>query len=234
MGYLGTENKDGALYADITPEILGYPTHTMLCHIPIRYGTSTWEKFGKSFTEHAKSVCPVDTGYLRAHIGSGSDEGGVECWSDAPYSAYQEYGTHKMKPQPYFEEALQVAAADIQSSLDATVNHYRMLDTEFNYLMRGCTGGLDECYIYLDRLEKMIPICQKDGYDVSILLSARESVLQRIEQLEALEEARQEEGILEWIIEMIAMMLAELIMNVLTFPFSLMWQETESKHIPIH
>lgn len=48
MGYLGTQIRDGALYVDITPEVLGLPSLTPLCGIPIEY-QGAWKKFGEAF-----------------------------------------------------------------------------------------------------------------------------------------------------------------------------------------
>lgn len=123
------QNRDGALYADVTPTTLGLPAYTPMCHIPIPYSIY-WREFGESFEEQAKATCPVDTGYLRAHIGHHADSGGCEIWSDAPYSAYQEYGTSRMKAQPYFEAALVNAYSQVEGSMSALAAEFMDNDAD--------------------------------------------------------------------------------------------------------
>ena len=55
------------------------------------------------FEKEAKRRAPVDTGFLRANIRAEDD--GSKVISHAEYSAYQEYGTSKMKAQPYMRPA---------------------------------------------------------------------------------------------------------------------------------
>lgn len=55
---------------------------------------------------YAKAFAPVDTGYMRDHIEK--TKSGVV--SRAPYSSYVEYGTYKMRAQPFMRPALSAAA----------------------------------------------------------------------------------------------------------------------------
>ena len=134
MGYLGTQIRDGALYVDITPEVLGLPSLTPLCGIPIEY-QGAWKKFGEAFKAVATTTCPVDTGFLRDNIDFHADDGGVECWSDATYSAYQEYGTYKMAPQPYFEGALAAAFSETGDLFNTAILMYSEMDNDFSCLL---------------------------------------------------------------------------------------------------
>jgi HK97 gp10 family phage protein len=54
----------------------------------------------------AKRRCPVATGYLRNSIAAGWDR--KKSWVNvsANYGAYVEYGTYKMRAQPYLRPAI--------------------------------------------------------------------------------------------------------------------------------
>ena len=144
------QNRDGALYADVTPSSLGLPIYTPMCHIPIPYSTY-WKQFGEMFEEQAKATCPVDTGYLRDHIGFHEDAGGCEVWSDAPYSAYQEYGTSRMSAQPYFEAALVNAYSQIEGSMAALAQEFMENDEEVS--IKDTTKNIE---VMKARLEKLV------------------------------------------------------------------------------
>lgn len=235
MGYLGTQIREGALYADITPEVLGLPALTPLCGIPIEY-KDAWEKFGQAFKSYATATCPVDTGFLRANIDFHADEGGVECWSDAPYSAYQEYGTWKMAPQPYFEGALAAAYSETAPYFDTAALMYSEMDADFSFLLAGCTGGIAECYAYLEKLSYWIVMCGNAGYDTKILEDAYRDILLHIQQMEQTQMMAQQggKGILGFIGSLLGMLLGSLIAMVLTFPFRMMWEGREVHHNPVH
>jgi len=226
------EDRQGALYADITLKDLGYPIYTPLCHIPIAYG-NIWERIGEAFVEEATATCPVDTGYLRDHIGSTHDNAGVELWSDAEYSTYQEYGTQKMKAQPYFEAAMLNAMDSVQSQCAAQKNQFFEIDSDMAFLMQGCTGDLESCYYYLDRLDRVIDFMNSENaemaaesglyYDITPLYDARYDIEARIEELMKYEgqAAMGGQGILGFLAQLFAEMLAMLIISILTFPFQL-------------
>lgn len=66
------------------------------------------EKAGKAAEEHAKKLCPVDTGRLRASIKNEVHNNILTLYSDGvPYAWYVECGTRKMKAQPYIKPALE-------------------------------------------------------------------------------------------------------------------------------
>ena len=49
------QNRDGALYADVTPSSLGLPIYTPMCHIPIPY-SMYWKEFGEMFEEQISEL----------------------------------------------------------------------------------------------------------------------------------------------------------------------------------
>lgn len=57
--------------------------------------------------ERAEELAPVDTGFLRdeIHVEKGDGLGEYQVVSSAPYSVYQEYGTHKMAASPFLTPA---------------------------------------------------------------------------------------------------------------------------------
>ena len=87
----------------------GFPSHTPTLHIPINY-EGVIKIFGETSCEIAKSICPVDTGYLQSSIDWEGDDicGAVE--AEAEYAQYVEYGTWKMRAQPYFTPAVEYGA----------------------------------------------------------------------------------------------------------------------------
>lgn len=238
------QNRDGALYADVTPTSLGLPIYTPMCHIPIPYSIY-WREFGETFEEQAKATCPVDTGYLRDHIGYHADSGGCEIWSDAPYSAYQEYGTSKMRAQPYFEAAMANAYANIEGSMMALANEFMDNDADLFFLTNRCgrEGTLQECYADLQRLDKIIAFMQQSNattaseagwyYDLTPLMDAREEIYARIQQLQEIEEMRQAQGIGGFLAELFGMMLAQLLMAPLTI-FEIMLDDISARNDPHH
>ena len=238
------QNRDGALYADVTPTSLGLPVYTPMCHIPIPYSIY-WKQFGEMFEEQAKATCPVDTGYLRAHIGYQADSGGCEIWSDAPYSAYQEYGTSRMKAQPYFEAALVNAYTEVEGSMRALADEFMDNDADLFFLTNRCgrEGTLEECYADLQRLDKIIAFMQQSNastaaeagwyYDLTPLIDAREEIYARIQQLQEIEAMRQAQGIGGFLAELFGMMLAQLLMAPLTI-FEIMLDDINAGNDPHH
>jgi HK97 gp10 family phage protein len=221
------ENRNGKLFAMVTPADLGLPPTTTMCHIPIPYG-SYWEQMGQIFQEIAQSTCPVDTGYLRDHISYHADNGGCDFYSDAPYSAYQEYGTWKMKAQPYFEAAVYEAITQLEGSMKAMASEYLDMDSDLWFLTSRCgrEGSLEECYADLNRLDKIIAFMETENatlaaeagwyYDLTTLYDAREKIATRIQELEEIEEMRRQQGLGGFLAEIIGMMLAQLLMAPLT------------------
>lgn len=238
------QNRDGALYADLTPTSLGLPVYTPMCHIPIPYSIY-WEQFGKMFEEQAKATCPVDTGYLREHIGYHADSGGCEIWSDAPYSAYQEYGTSRMRAQPYFEAALVNAYTEIEGGMRALADEFMDNDADLFFLTNRCgrEGTLEECYADLQRLDKIIAFMQQSNtataaevgwyYDLTPLMDAREEIYARVQQLQEIEAMRQAQGIGGFLAELFGMMLAQLLMAPVTI-FEIMLDDISAGNDPHH
>lgn len=72
--------------------------------------------FERAFMNTARELCPVRTGYLRSTIHCDVSGDMIECYADADYAQYVEYGTSRMAAQPYFEPAL---LAGIEAALEA-------------------------------------------------------------------------------------------------------------------
>ena len=86
-----------------------FPLETPVLGLPIDYSEAL-DEFCSTFDSEATNWCPVRTGYLCSTISSDHDgEIVAECWADAEYAQYVEYGTWKMAAQPYFEPAIAVA-----------------------------------------------------------------------------------------------------------------------------
>lgn len=72
------------------------------------------ERTTKKAQANSKSIAPVDTGYMKAHINQLSTKrhgdvitGSYE--SEAYYGGYVEYGTYKMAAQPYMRPGTKAA-----------------------------------------------------------------------------------------------------------------------------
>ena len=127
---------DGSLYCDVSVKSLGFPQYTPLMNLPIKYDESKFREMGELFVGFARSTCPVDTGYLRDHNDYSADAGGVEMWSEAFYSVYQEYGTSRCRAQPWFESSILSALAEsgIEENFEALKTRYLHVDTLLNEL----------------------------------------------------------------------------------------------------
>jgi hypothetical protein len=127
---------DGSLYCDVSVKSLDFSQYTPLMNLPIKYDESKFREMGKLFVEYARSTCPVDTGYLRNHNDYSADAGGVEMWSEAYYSVYQEYGTSRCRAQPWFESSILSALAEsgIEENFKALEVRYLHVDSLLNEL----------------------------------------------------------------------------------------------------
>lgn len=139
----------GALVADMTPQSFGVARRNV-AGIPIPYARY-YKQIGEAFKGMAQATCPVDTGFLQQNIGYNTDGGGVEMWSDAQYSAYQEYGTSKMAAQPYFDasvfDAISMAVGGMQS-LEGRFEEIGNQLMELNH-MAGNEFSIGECQMDL-------------------------------------------------------------------------------------
>lgn len=112
------------LYIKFSAKDLGYPKKvpsvitdkngkSKVIMVSVDY-TRAFEAFPKIFELEAKRIVPVDTGYLRSTIKAGIEGKAYDdmfCWAEATaeYAQYVEYGTWKMRAQPYFHPALNKA-----------------------------------------------------------------------------------------------------------------------------
>lgn len=67
------------------------------------------ENICKIVVQESKQIVPVDTGYLRDHIGYDIDiaHSNAHIIADADYAGYVEWGTSRMKAQPYLLPAIE-------------------------------------------------------------------------------------------------------------------------------
>lgn len=158
MAFQGVEvRSDGSLYCDISVESLGFPSYTPLCALPIRYNGEKFREMGELFVTYARSTCPVDTGYLRDHNDFSADLGGVEMWSEAFYSVYQEYGTSRCRAQPWFESSIQSALADsgIMDDFESTQARFNAIDGELMAVQTAYPTTIAECWSLIARIENL-------------------------------------------------------------------------------
>lgn len=72
--------------------------------------------FVDTFLDVATDLVPVDTGYLQSTIYAETDEEfTADCYADAEYAQYPEYGTWCQEEQPYFRPAVEEAWAEFCS-----------------------------------------------------------------------------------------------------------------------
>lgn len=78
------------------------------------------ESWGIVAEGYAKLNCPVDTGRLRNSITHERDdeEGQVQIGTNVEYAPYVEYGTSRMKAQPYLEPAILDNISEYQDIAD--------------------------------------------------------------------------------------------------------------------
>lgn len=71
--------------------------------------TKALESIGLLAEGHAKVICPVDTGRLRNSLThqTNSGEKKVYIGTNVDYASYVEFGTSRMRAQPYLKPAVQ-------------------------------------------------------------------------------------------------------------------------------
>lgn len=170
---------DGSLYCDVSIESLGFPSYTPLCSIPIQYDGDKFQEMGQLFVGYARSTCPVDTGYLRDHNDFSADAGGIEMWSEAFYSAYQEYGTSRCRAQPWFESSILSALADsgIEDSFSDTQVRFNYIDGELSAIQSATPMSIAECWSLIDRIEAL----QEELASVGVFVEGLNESIDQIE-----------------------------------------------------
>lgn len=201
---------DGSLYCDISVESLGFPQYTPLMSLPIMYDSAKFKEMGELFVAYARSTCPVDTGYLRDHNDYASDAGGIEMWSEAFYSAYQEYGTSRCRAQPWFESSIQSALVDsgIEDDFKTTETRYAYVDgllstlstMEF-YTLADAQEGLRICA----ELRKEFGLLGIDDSDGGMIDQITKEIADRIDMMYIQMQQMQKTGFsdLSWLEQMI-------------------------------
>jgi HK97 gp10 family phage protein len=61
---------------------------------------------------------PVDTGYLKSRNGWVIQKNELYAYNDCPYAVYQEFGTYKMKAQPFMRPAVNLYQREIEEILE--------------------------------------------------------------------------------------------------------------------
>lgn len=186
MAFKGVEIRgDGSLYCDISIESLGFPSFTPLCALPIRYDSEKFKEMGEIFVGLARSTCPVDTGFLRDHNDYAADAGGIEMWSEATYSAYQEYGTSRCRPQPWFESSIMTALADsgIEDNFRQTETRYTYVDSELNAIQIATPTSYGECASLIARIQNLQSELASLGIHVEGLQESLDALEARVQEM---------------------------------------------------
>lgn len=176
---------DGSLYCDVSIESLGFMSFTPLCSLPIQYDSSKFKEMGDIFVGYARSTCPVDTGYLRDHNDYHADAGGIEMWSEAFYSAYQEYGTSRCRAQPWFESSILSALADsgIEDDFAQTQTRFNYVDGELAAIQATTPTSIYECQSLINRIENLQTELFALGLHVEGLQEGLESLQRQVQDL---------------------------------------------------
>lgn len=119
---------------------LGYPETTNVLGIPIDYSDGT-DVFLSTFESEAKYLVPVDTGFLQSTIGSFGGASYIECFADADYASYVEWGTYRMYAQPYFEPAILAAWGEAAPLWDEAIEEAKQEEQEQLAAMHAAEGG---------------------------------------------------------------------------------------------
>lgn len=119
---------------------LGYPETTDVLGIPIDYSDGT-DVFLSTFESEAKYLVPVDTGFLQSTIGSFGGASYIECFADAEYASYVEWGTYRMYAQPYFEPAILAAWGEAAPLWEEAVEEAQREEQEQLEAMHTAEGG---------------------------------------------------------------------------------------------
>lgn len=76
-----------------------------------------YDEIGSEAVRYAQSLCPVDTGRLRASLDYKKEENTLMVGSDVDYAKYVETGTMRQKAQPFLKPAMEDKAAKFESVL---------------------------------------------------------------------------------------------------------------------
>jgi HK97 gp10 family phage protein len=79
------------------------------------------EEAGKEIVIYAQQIVPVRTGFLRSTIGYEVADAQLIIRATANYAAYVEFGTRRMKSEPYIRPAIDAYMQAIASSLTEQV-----------------------------------------------------------------------------------------------------------------
>jgi HK97 gp10 family phage protein len=75
------------------------------------------DEAGNEIVIYAQQIVPVRSGRLRNSIGYTVADGTLTIYATAPYAAYVEFGTRRMKSEPYIRPAIDAYVQAIVSSI---------------------------------------------------------------------------------------------------------------------
>ena len=78
---------------------------------------------GATAEGHAKEICPVDTGRLRASITHTNDGESAYIGTNVEYAKYVELGTSRMKAQPYLRPAATEHDDEYKALMEASLKN---------------------------------------------------------------------------------------------------------------
>lgn len=109
-GIAGIDFEDAAFLADLRKHLAAMEVKS----------EADLVKVGLQVQNKARSLCPVDTGRLRASIlmTHGRDGSGffVEVGTNVSYAAFVEFGTSRMKAQPFLLPAVALASGYLRAA----------------------------------------------------------------------------------------------------------------------
>ena len=241
MAYQGVEVRpDGSLYCDIDVEkTFGLRYRTPTLNIPVKYDPELFKSMAEIFVTNARATCPVDTGFLRDHNDAQADKGGVEMWSEATYSVYQEYGTSRCRAQPWFESSVQLAieSTNAQDTCANLYNTYLGLEQELVIVQSMRITSIAEGQQAIAHLRKAKDIAEGIGFPVEEIDEAIEEIEEQMAEIAMMEQqmaAMPELGplvtmFIQIIVGIIVGLISSFIRNL--FDFS---DREESTHNPSH
>jgi HK97 gp10 family phage protein len=79
------------------------------------------DEAGNEIVIYAQQIVPVRTGFLRSTITYTVADGTLTVMATAPYAAYVEFGTRRMRAKPYIRPAIDAYMRLIESSITEQV-----------------------------------------------------------------------------------------------------------------
>lgn len=241
MAYEGVVVRpDGSLYCDIDVEnTFGLKYRTPSLGIPVKYDADLFRQMADVFVTNARATCPVDTGFLRDHNDAAADKGGVEMWSEATYSVYQEYGTSRCRAQPWFESSVQLAIESTNARAICTdlYSNYLGLESELSYVQGARISSVSEGYAAIAHLRRAMDIAEGIGFPTEMIEEAIEDIEEQIQEFLFMEQQAAAMPELSPFLAMLVQIIAGIIVGIFrTFIENLFdfGNQEDYSHIPSH